>query len=188
MKSLLKIVLNLLLLVWSLGYFYFFTITHRYILDNTTTTEAIVVFAGTKQKLYTGAQLVKYGYSPLLFVTSDRPMSYYEPFLDSAGISKEGFIFDNEFAKGYNDYGRETALFVLKYKLESIRVVANAEELVRAVIDIKSKLPSYITVIPHPVSQKKDNHIKILIEYHKFIITYFASIIGQAHKLNIPYS
>lgn len=188
MKKLVSTIVNIVVLCWSVGYFYFKTSTEKYTLDNTTTTDVVVVFAGTKQKLYTGAQLVQYGYAPMLFVTSNRPYSYYSSFLTNSSLEKSQFIFDNEYATDLKDYGNETSKFVQKYRFDSIRLVASADEMPRALVDLHSKLPQYFIIVPHQVSKKTNNYWGVFIEYNKFLLIYLASLIGKANELNLSYS
>jgi hypothetical protein len=43
----------------------------NYVLDNKTATEAILVFGANKQRLYSAAELLKYGYAPLILITGE---------------------------------------------------------------------------------------------------------------------
>ena len=40
-------------------------------------TDAIVIFGTNDQELYAGTQLLKLGYAPLVFVTSDKPKTAF---------------------------------------------------------------------------------------------------------------
>jgi hypothetical protein len=152
-------------------------------------TDAIVVFIGSKQKIYTGAQLLNYGYAPVLYTTGNYPLSYYTNFLKEMGIENTKFLFDNEFSIYKNvNYALETAKVISKYKFESIRLVASADEIDRACIELEYYLPKDVMVIKHPVSRYKKDGFKTFIEYNKYLSVFLLSMLGKLDEFSIPYS
>ena len=82
-------------------------------------TDAIVVFGTNDQELYAGTQLLKLGYAPLVFVTSDKPKTAFFHFFKTFNLAPEQFIFDRELAVNTSNYSTDTAEFLRKYRLQS---------------------------------------------------------------------
>ena len=92
-------------------------------------TDAIVVFGTNDQELYAGTQLLKLGYAPLVFVTSDKPKTAFFNFFKTYNLAPEQFIFDRELAVNTSNYSTDTAEFLRKYRLQSMRLVVGSIEL-----------------------------------------------------------
>jgi alpha-ketoglutarate-dependent taurine dioxygenase len=114
-------------------------------------TDAIVIFGTKDQELYAGTQLLKLGYAPLVFVTSDKPKTAFSNFFKTYNLAPEQFIFDRELAVNTTNYSTDTAEFIRKYRLQSMRLVVGSIELPRALLEVTSKIPRNIIIIPHPV-------------------------------------
>lgn len=113
-RVLLSIIILIIYLAWAVGFFYFYKTVDDYTLETQTITDAIVVFGNNRQSLYAGAQLLKQGYAPVVFITGKKPdVRYYNYFLKSQNLSADKFIFDNSF-EGENNYAVETAIFLKK--------------------------------------------------------------------------
>lgn len=187
MKAL-NFILSLLIFIWCIAFFWFVHSAKSFELEKRTKTDTIIVFGGSKQRLYTGAQLVKLGYAPRLFVTGNKPAEEYASFLKQMDLQPNEFIFDIEYAHSYKDYGLEAALFLKRYGIKSARLVAPSYQMGRALIEMNSNLPFGIIVIPHPVSMKKIDYNLLFIEYNKFVLMFVANILGFAHEINLSYS
>jgi uncharacterized SAM-binding protein YcdF (DUF218 family) len=181
-----KLLLSIITLAWIGGFFFFDTKTKNFTLDTKTVTEAIVVFGSGKNGLYTGSKLLRLGYAPIIYTTGRKPAEEYNNFLQSEKLVSEQFIFDISFA-GHNDFAKETATFLQKYHIDSIRLVIPSEQVPRAVMELKHQVPVYKTIIIHPISRKNNSYNVLFIEYNKFLITYFASYFGF-NEVNLPYS
>lgn len=184
----LKFILSLLIFVWCLAFFWFVHTTQNFELEKRTQTDSIVVFGGNKQRLYIGAQLVKLGYAPQLFVTGNKPAEEYIPFMAKMRLLQNQFIYDVEYAHSYKDYGLETSLFLKRYGLKSARLVAPSYQMKRALIELNANLPFGVGVVPHPVSMKKIDYNLLFIEYNKFVLMFAANILGFAHEIHLSYS
>ena len=79
---------SIVLTSWCLNFFYFVKATSNVSNYNRNMTEAIVVFGTNDQELYAGTQLLKLGYAPLVFVTSDKPKNEFFSFFTKNSSSK----------------------------------------------------------------------------------------------------
>lgn len=184
----LKLIIAICILIWSVGYFTFLNSSKNFTIDTSNLSDVVIVFGGKKQRLYTGVQLVKLGYSPYMFVTGDKPLSEYLSFLKAHKISREHFIFDVDFAHQYKDYALEAAIFIRKNQFTSARVVADASQISRAMIEIRSHVAIGTKLIPHPVSFKGGNYTKMFVEYNKFVFVFLANMFGFANNVSLLYT
>ncbi|GAB4164239.1 MAG: hypothetical protein Tsb006_3780 [Rickettsiaceae bacterium] len=187
MKAL-KLTLAIFMTIWCLGFFYFVRITHDISNYNRSMTDAIVIFGGKKQRLYSGIQLLKLGYAPLAFITGSKSRAEFDNFFKANNLLPEQFIFDTDLAENQLNFAANTVEFLKKYQLLSIRVVVDAPQLPRAMLEISSRVPEGVIVIPHPVSSSSKSYGLMIKEYMKYTITLFASYIGYEDELNLSYS
>jgi uncharacterized SAM-binding protein YcdF (DUF218 family) len=185
--KIIRLLLSLIVLTWIGGFFYFKEATKDFTLESKTITDAIVVFGGNKNGLYVGAQLLRLGYAPLVYITGKKPAEEYNNFLKSQKLVPEQFIFDVSFA-GDNDFAKETATFLKKYHFDTIRLVVSADQMPRALIEVRALIPASALVIPHPISRKNNDYNALFIEYNKLLLTYLYNYFGLARELNLPYS
>lgn len=183
-----RITLCSLLLLWVFGFFYFIYKTEHYVLDNKTITQAIVAFGDNNQTIYAATVLLKFGYAPLVFVAGLEDASYYKKFLKEHDIGDYQLIFDRELVNNRKNYPVDIYLFAKKYGFNSIRLVAPAAWMPRAILEAGKYLPETTVVIAHPVSVKSRNYGNIFIEYNKYLLIMITSILGFQNELNIPYS
>ena len=183
-----KIIIAVIVMVWSIGYFVFLDSVKNFSLDTSTISDVIIVFGGKKQRLYTGVQLIKLGYSQHMFVTGDKPFSEYTSFLKLHKISEERFIFDVDFAHDYKDYALEASMFIRKNKFNSARIVADASQVSRAMMEMKSHVALGTLLVPHPVSLKGSGYINLFVEYNKFVFVLLANTLGFANAISLVYS
>ncbi len=186
--KLIRIVFNIVLLSWGLGFFYFIYIIENYTLDTKTTAEAIIVFGSDKQHLYVAAGLLKFGYAPLILLTDDSNPFAYKNYLKEQGIPEYQVIIDSTTVRNDQNYALDTYHLVKRYKFYTIRLVTSAEELPRAIYETTRYLPSNVSIIPHPVSVKRKNYNFIFTEYNKYLLVILASIFGLQDEFNISYT
>ena len=178
----------ILITLWIAGFFQFFSNVNNFSSDNRNYTDAIVVFGGNKQRLYTGVQLLKLGYAPLIFITGDKPKQAYNNFFKLQKIASEQFIFDTKLASDKRNHAVDTANFLKKYKLQSIRIVADAAQMPRALRELQYNLPADVIIIANPVSRKHKLFKRTIKEYLKYQTTLIASFLGFEEHLDLDYS
>lgn len=185
-------IFNFIILVtifsWCAGYFVFLYNGSKSKLEDNRFSDTIVVFGGNKQSLYVGAQLVKYGYAPSVFVTGDKPEEDYKAFLVENNISSDQFIYDVENANGGINDAKEVALFMRKNEFNSARIIAGSYQVSRAAVEIKANLPNRVTIIQHGIEPKKTDYLMIFKEYNKFLLVFMADLVGMANEVNLSYS
>ncbi len=185
---LIRIFFGLILLSWGCGFFYFIHMIQNYTLDTRTATEAILVFGSNKQRLYVSAELLKFGYAPLILITGEDEHSSYKNYLREQGIQEYQFIFDPRPPDIKKNYAIDAYYLLKRYKLNSIRLVTSSEEMPRALHELGRYLPNDIEIISHPISIKEKNYNSIFIEYNKYLIIMLSSTFGLQDELNLSYS
>ncbi len=186
--KIIQIIISLSIFAWCMGFFYFIKYTNNISNENRNITESIVVYGGNKERLYVGAQLLKLGYAPIVFVTGDKPRKEYENFIKSNNIIQEQFLFDKTLANNKLSPINDVLAFLKRYQFHSVRVVLNATQIPRAKLEFAAKVPREIILIPHAVSKKGDKSFKVFIEYLKYNIMLFASFMGTEDDFDLSYS
>lgn len=186
--KILKLTLSLIIFAWCTGFFYFINYTKNITNTNRNITQAIVVYGGNKERLYVGAQLLKMGYAPIVYITGDKPKEEYDNFIRVNNLIPAQFIFDHSLTTNNLEAIEDSLDFMKKYELHTARVVINSTQLPRAKIDFASKVPREIKFIPHVVSRKGEKHFKVFVEYFKYSIALLASFVGMENELNLSYS
>lgn len=184
--NILKKFLLLTFFTWSIGFFIFLHSAYNFTIDYKTSTDAVVIFGASKQRLYAGSQLVKLGYSPMIFIVADKPAMEYVPFLIEQGLSPSQIVTNSE-ADSLKDYGTETALFLKEHNFQTIRLVAPSYQIKRAEVEVETKLPGEIIVIPYPVSLKRPDYYLLLAEYNKLLLSIFARFFGLYNEISLSY-
>ncbi len=177
-----------LALLWGAGFYAFSYHVNKLSSDSRSPTEAIVVFGGNKQRLYTGVQLLKLGYAPLIFITGDKPQESYKNFLELHQLAAEQFIFDTKLASIKRNHAVGTARFLIKYELSSIRIVVDSVQMPRALRELSYNLPPGITIIANPVSRKQHSTKRTMREYLKYQAVVITTFFGVEDKLDLDYS
>ena len=186
--KILKLTLSLIIFAWCTGFFYFINYTKNITNTNRNITQAIVVYGGNKERLYVGAQLLKMGYAPIVYITGDKPKEEYDNFIRVNNLIPAQFIFDHSLTTNNLEAIEDSLDFMKKYELHTARVVINSTQLPRAKIYFASKVPREIKFIPHVVSRKGEKHFKVFVEYFKYSIALLASFVGMENELNLSYS
>lgn len=175
-------------LLWGAGFYAFFDHVNKLSSDNRSPTDAIVVFGGNKQRLYVGVQLLKLGYAPLIFITGNKPKEDYSNFLKSQKLAPEQFVFDAKLASNKRNHAVDTAAFLIKYELSSIRIVTDSIQMPRALKELEYNLPSDSEIIANPVSRKNYSFKRTLREYLKYQAVVIATFFGVEDQLDLDYS
>ena len=128
------------------------------------------------------------GYSPIVYITGDKPKEEYDNFIRVNNLIPAQFIFDHSLTTNNLEAIEDSLDFMKKYELHTARVVINSTQLPRAKIDFASKVPREIKFIPHVVSRKGEKHFKVFVEYFKYSIALLASFVGIENELNLSYS
>ena len=180
-------VILVMLTIWSAGFLAFSSYVNKLSSGNRSSTDAIVVFGGSKQRLYAGVQLLRLGYAPLVFITGNKPKEAYYNFFKVQKLAPEQFIFDTKLANNNSNHAADTYLFLRKYQLHSIRIVVDAEQMPRALLELQNKIPPEVVIVPNPVSKKNSSYKRIVREYFKYQLVIVASFLGLEDKLDFPY-
>lgn len=183
-----KIILALLLLLstWSVGFLYFiYTIPYES-LDLDSRTDAIVVWTGGPCRVTTGVSLLADHLSSKLFISGvhgTNPL-LVQPKCCEASLTKKvdalrPFITLGSMAMTTKGNALETAQWVQKNNIKSVRLVSTAIHLPRSLEEFRERMPD-VHVIPHPVSLCQFNHFnwcynwvifkKCALEYTKFLM------------------
>ncbi|RTK92503.1 MAG: hypothetical protein EKK61_04085 [Rickettsiales bacterium] len=177
----------IVIFVWLLGFFYFLKITEEELTINRSITDAIVVIGQKKSNLNSGVQLLKLGYSPFIFITTNYNKDDFENYFKLNKLASEQFIFSSQIDAYQENVAITILNFITKYKFKSLRIIADNVAMPRILIEISQVLPKDIIIIPHPIANNK-KYGDIIKEYTKYIYILFTSLIGYRSELNLSYS
>lgn len=142
-----------LAVLWSGGFLWFVATLPDRVMDEVTHTDAIVVLTGGSERLSTGVTLLERGMAAKLFISgvhrgvdvgeilkvarTDHP--------DLAGAIVLGHAADDTVGNA-----AETAVWVEKEGISSLRLVTGAYHMPRSLAEFRHALPT-VTIVPHPV-------------------------------------
>lgn len=186
--KLIKLFFSTTIFIWCMGFFYFLHTTNNLSNNNRNRSQSIIIWGNDLQNLYTGTQLLKLGYSNIVFVTNSDDEKVLREFLKSHNAVQEQFIFNKYQSNKKYDYANFVAQFLKENNINSARIVINAYQLPRALTRLKTTITSDIDIIPHPISQKKQDSYRVFKEYAKYTLVLIASFIGKENELDLSYS
>lgn len=180
--------MTLLILAWFGGFSIFYYSIPTHVLDDKTTTQAIVVLTGGRERLKTGYQLLSAKRADVIFISGVNPeenlKSLFKLLETSKVIQKEdrAYLASTTYlgfeANNTKENAQETAAWVNQKNITSLRLVTAAYHMPRSLYEIKHMLPE-ITIIPHPVFPHGFNKSQwwenanifslIVSEYNKFL-------------------
>jgi uncharacterized SAM-binding protein YcdF (DUF218 family) len=162
-------ILKIILFIWLLGLIGFIIYVSSFNTNDRSLTDSIVVFTGGKDRIKTGANLLKAGYAPILFISGVSSPGSLQNIIAEYGINKDQVIYGLE-AANTKQNAIEIADFVVKYNIASTRLVTSAYHLPRALIETKSLLPDNVVTVPHPVYNGRWNVFLLFKEYNKCLV------------------
>jgi uncharacterized SAM-binding protein YcdF (DUF218 family) len=172
------------ILVWLGGFAWFVASSYLMQADPTSTTDAIVVLTGGRQRLETGLDLLAGGKAKKLFISGVNQRVDREELLRSLGPLPEnaacciviGHSADNTFGNA-----RETAGWMHEEGYRSLRLVTGWYHMRRSLLEFERAMPR-VRVVPHPVfAHRVDPErwwswhgapLLVLGEYDKFLISW----------------
>lgn len=180
-------ILIIIFLLWLAGFFVFTNYAKNLTNENNYTTSVIITFGGNKERVHTGAQLLKLGYAPIMYITGNKPQDEYTNFIKSQGLIPEQFLFDDQIANSGFTPMNDTLAFLLKYQFRSARIVVSWLQLPRAKLQFSNRVFKSFAIMPHATPYKKETASKLFIEYCKYTLTLITSFIGIDNELNLSY-
>lgn len=158
-----------LMLVWVLGFLWFAVILPQPADD--TRTDAVVVLTGSGGRIDHGLDILRAKLAPRMLVSGvDREVRPHE-FAAQYHIGKA--LFACCVTLGYESVdtrsnAREAARWIAANKIRSVRLVTSDWHMRRAVLELRSRVPEGVTVIPDAVPTQPS--LKMLfLEYHKLL-------------------
>ena len=141
------------ILVWLGGFGWFVASSYLMHADPASTTDAIVVLTGGRQRLETGLDLLAGGKAKKLFISGVNQRVDREELLRSVGPLPEnaacciviGHSADNTFGNA-----RETAGWMHEEGYRSLRLVTGWYHMRRSLLEFERAMPR-VRIIPHPV-------------------------------------
>jgi len=147
-------------LLWAGGFVFFALSLPQKVADDHTITEAIVVLTGGRERLKTGFQLLCAQQARMIFISGVHPEETLKSVLKSVEFSKGACNLDWEHlaastylgyvAKNTKENAQETATWVNKMSITSLRLVTATYHIPRSLMELRHTLP-HATIIPHPV-------------------------------------
>jgi uncharacterized SAM-binding protein YcdF (DUF218 family) len=186
-SRILKVTL-LFFLIWMGGLALFFSSIPQYVSDEQTTTEAIIVLTGGRERLKTGFQLLCAGQAKMIFISGVHPGETLKSLLKSlensgvhCSLSREQLTSSAHLgyaAKNTRGNAQEIAAWIKEKSITSLRLVTAAYHMPRSLMELKQVLP-HTPIIPHPVFPYGDGQSQwwwnegalymVFSEYNKFL-------------------
>lgn len=180
-----------LLLLWIVGLGTFFFTIPQQVMDEQTTTQAIVVLTGGRERLKTGFQLLTAKRANMIFISGvnrEETLKSLFKLLETSGVIRHedrGYLASSTYlgydANNTKENAEETAAWVKKMTIPSLRLVTAAYHMPRSLLELKHLLPQ-TTIIPHPVFphgfngshwwRKAGAFSLIFSEYNKFLYAF----------------
>jgi len=173
-----------IILVWLGGFAWFVASSYLLRPDPSSTTDAIVVLTGGRQRLETGLELLAAGKAKKLFISGVNQRVDREELLRSLGPLPEnaacciliGHTADNTFGNA-----RESADWMREEGYRSLRLVTGWYHMRRSLLEFERAMPR-VRVVPHPVfAHRVDPErwwswhgapLLVLGEYDKFLVSW----------------
>jgi uncharacterized SAM-binding protein YcdF (DUF218 family) len=189
------IFIALVALIWSFGFIQFARLVPTNIENVPSHTDAIVVLTGGSERITTGVSLLAQGFGERLFISGVggpvRAIDLTAPDLrDRESLAAK--ISLGSKAEDTPGNAQETAQWVARQNIASIRLVTAAYHMPRSMRELKRAMPETL-IIPHPVFPK---HVKsdwwrypgtaslIAREYTKYLLSglriWLSDIFGQS--------
>jgi uncharacterized SAM-binding protein YcdF (DUF218 family) len=178
------------ILVWLGGFGWFVASSYLMRSDPSSTTDAIVVLTGGRQRLETGLELLAGGKANKLFISGVNQRVDRDELLRSLGPLPEnaacciviGHTADNTFGNA-----RETADWMHEEGYRSLRLVTGWYHMRRSLLEFERAMPR-VRVVPHPVfAHRVDPErwwswhgapLLVLGEYDKFLISWVRPVLS----------
>jgi uncharacterized SAM-binding protein YcdF (DUF218 family) len=174
------------LTIWFSGLIIFIQHTKDITLDQSTKTDAIIVFTGGYHRIDSGIELLEKGLAQKLLISGVK-----------SGIKIDNIATNNnlkdKISLGYdaqNTIGNaiETKHWLQENNFHSIRLVTSNYHMIRSIRKLKYIMPEII-IIPHPIPSENvkldqwwdfPGTIKLIIsEYNKNLLLYFIELISK---------
>lgn len=182
MKKNVVLFISFLTLIWISGFVLFADSINSHPKDNTTKTEAIIVLTGGRNRIVEAVKLYNQGLAPKLFISGVNKNISLNDIINKHSLRIDN---ENEISLGYqaeNTIGNatETAKWIKKHNISSIRLVTSNYHINRSIIEFQ-KQSSHIKIIPHPVYSQHvakkwwttwHSFSLIFKEYNKLLYTY----------------
>jgi len=178
------------ILVWLGGFGWFVASSYLMRADPASTTDAIVVLTGGRQRLETGLDLLAGGKAKKLFISGVNQRVDREELLRSVGPLPEkaacciviGHSADNTFGNA-----RETAGWMHEEGYRSLRLVTGWYHMRRSLLEFERAMPR-VRVVPHPVFAHRvdperwwswhGSPLLVLGEYDKFLASWARPVLS----------
>jgi uncharacterized SAM-binding protein YcdF (DUF218 family) len=185
----LLIIIMIPITLWVIGFNIFIFTTKRQLQDEQTTTQAVVVLTGGRERLKTGFQILCSKQSEMIFISGVHPEETFKSLLktvelpDSLCLNRESLTavtYLGYTARNTKENAQETARWVKQMSITSLRLVTSAYHMPRSLLELRHLLP-HITIIPHPIFpsgydrfpwRRKGVFRLMFFEYNKFLLTF----------------
>lgn len=174
----LRRVLSLILLAWALGFVWFAAVLPQP--AGTQRADAVVVLTGASGRVERGLEALGKGWAPQLFVSGVfrqvKPGEFAAQF-DVPAARMACCVTLGYAAADTVGNASETAQWVSKRKVRSLRLVTSDWHMRRAVFELGGKLPDGVAIIEDAVPSKPSLRT-LFVEYHKLLARGLVRMVG----------
>lgn len=171
-------ILSLVLVAWVFGFLWFAVALPR-AADPRTKTDAIVVATGGGGRIERGLALLRAKAAPRMLVTGVDPAVRPEEFARHYAVPPA--VLECCITLGFAAFdtrgnGRETADWVARYDVRSVRLVTSDWHMRRFALEVGGRLPRSVHVLRDAVRTQPSLWI-LFLEYHKLLAARLATIL-----------
>ena len=182
MKKTILILLYMFVFIWFGGFIFYAKHINSYSQDLSSKTQAIIALTGGRNRIAEAVNLYNQGFAPKLFISGvNKDISLNDiKSKQLLHINNETDVTIGQQAKNTIGNATETAEWIKKNNISSIRLVTSNYHVDRSIIEFNEQIPE-LKIIPHPVYSQyvakkwwKSWHSFSLIfkEYNKLLHTY----------------
>ena len=170
--------LALLVMIWALGFVWFAVALPRPLAG--VRTDAVVVPTGGKGRIDRGLEVLRTNRAPLLLVTGVysevTPAEFAAEFHVGAATMRCCVTLDFA-AVDTRTNASQTAAFVARYRIRSLRLVTSDWHMRRAAQELRAAMPEGVTIVEDAVTTQP-SFDTLFLEYHKLIFATAAQLGG----------
>ncbi|MGC0371898.1 MAG: hypothetical protein DGJ47_000599 [Rickettsiaceae bacterium] len=175
MQRLLKL-LVFLFIVFSLGFAWFAYNAYKKHPFYANKTDAVIVVGNHLREIKVAINVVKLGYTPVMFVNSNQRLKLDE-LLIKHGIPQEQLITSGQIQNYSNNYLQNVSVFLKQNQVDTVRIIGDSSKISRFLLEF-SLINHDIEYITYPVVINSRTYWEIVQEYIKYLATWFTIFIG----------
>jgi uncharacterized SAM-binding protein YcdF (DUF218 family) len=172
-------ILAIAVLLWAFGFVYFATVLPQPLIGGVT--DAVVVPTGSGGRIDRGLEVLDEGLAARMFVSGVDPDVTRSEFAAQFKVGRRRMrccVMLGADAADTRGNGRETAQWVAKEKVKTLRLVTSDWHMRRASFELSQEMPANITILEDAVPARPSFRL-LFLEYNKLLASAASRLIGE---------